>query len=54
MMVMPFGVYFPKVCMFDCVPPQTLKEFHNIFVFYVRMQLKQDIKKKATSSHFIK
>jgi hypothetical protein len=31
-----------------------LKEFHNIFVYYVRIQPRQDIKIKTISFHFVK
>ncbi len=40
--------------MFECVPPQSLKEFQDIFAYYVRIQLKQGIKKETISFHFIK
>jgi hypothetical protein len=46
--------YFLGVCMFECVPPQSLKEFQDIFAYYVRIQLKQGIKKETISFHFIK
>ncbi len=45
--------YFPKVCMFECISNQTLKNLHNIFAYYVRIQYRQDIK-NFILFHFIK
>jgi hypothetical protein len=45
--------YFPKVCMFECIPHQTLKKFHTILHIVLEYNIGK-ILKIYSSFHFIK
>jgi hypothetical protein len=57
-MVMPFGGvtlnYFSRCACLNVFHLKLLKTIHNFFAYYIRIQLRQDIKKEAISFHFIR